>query len=299
MLTIGIDGRFAVRQRRGIGNYSANLLRHLARIDETNRYIIYVDREDEENVLPRGGNFTVKKLFPKDYAFWEQIILPLQAALDRVDLLHCIGNTAPRFLHPRIKLISTIHDAIFFRGEDLFPISTDPLQRRMRRYRQNNIRRSASRLSRVITVSHHSKEALLSYLPSLRPEMISVIPLAPKEEFCQFPHEAAAPSFPEGYVFAVGCREPRKNTMRIIEAFLELKAEKAIPESLVIAGVSDWRKSAFFKRVAVSPHANSVFFTDYLSESELRAHYRGAKIFLYPSLYEGFGFPPLEAMACG
>jgi hypothetical protein len=103
-MKIGIDSRFAIGERRGIGNYTLNLIQNLAGIDSENQYVLYIDRDDDEGVLPKRANFKTKRISPSNYLLWEQIALPLQARRDSLDILHCTGNTAPIFIDKRMRL---------------------------------------------------------------------------------------------------------------------------------------------------------------------------------------------------
>lgn len=97
-MIIGIDTRFTLKKRRGIGNYTLNLVQYLAKIDKVNQYILYTDQPDLENLLPKSPNFQIKVLAPANYLLWEQLILPRQLIQDNVDIIYCTANTAPIFL---------------------------------------------------------------------------------------------------------------------------------------------------------------------------------------------------------
>lgn len=301
---IGIDARFAIQQRRGIGNYTHHLLRYLAEVDDANTYVLYVDKEDTEGILPQQANFHIKCLAPSNYFLWEQISLPLQACRDRLDILHCTGNTAPILLSSRIKLVTTIHDVMYLKNDVVVPTSKSYYQRFGRIYRRVNVPLIARNLTRAITVSHFSKQDIKAHLPSLPEERIAVIPEAANEIF------RVVPQSPEpnvlshlglqgDFLLTLGGLDPRKNTELVIQAFLELRAEQAIDAKLVVVGLPKWRDTYFYDLVERSPFRTEVRFTEFLDEDDLVALYNASKVFLYPSRYEGFGMPPLEAMACG
>jgi glycosyltransferase involved in cell wall biosynthesis len=298
-MRIGIDVRFAVHERRGIANYGLNLVQNLADMDERNQYILYVDR-DECEILPKRRNVVTRVLKPSNYALWEQIVLPLQAVRDGIDILHCTGNTAPVFLDRRIRLITTIHDVMFLKNGEVLPKSVSLYQRAGRWYRRTVVPMTARRLSAVITVSEFSKRDVLKSLPELNGTRVKVTREAPGEIYRAVDRTAAARrirekyAFDADYILTLGAVDPRKNTDRVIRAFADLKRTDRIPQKLVVVGLKSLPQGADGQDLK-----GQVITTGYVCDEELVDLYNGASIFLYPSLYEGFGIPPLEAMACG
>jgi len=304
-MIIGIDARFAVRKRRGIGNYSLKLILNLAEIDSKNQYILYIDRDDTEVVLPDRSNFCIKKLTPGNYFIWEQISLPLHVKKDNLDILHCLGNTAPLFIPSSVKLISSIHDVMYLKDYTDFPQSYSLYQNLGRIYRKLIVPRTVRQLSKVITVSEFSKDDILLHLKSLQDKNIYVTHESANERFKFLRNEKCYDDIKSKYgikhdfIFTLGATDPRKNTERVIKTFLELKSEGSISEQLVISGLPSWKTTPFCSMVQKSKFKNDIVFLDFVSEDELVCLYNYAKVFLYPSLYEGFGLPPLEAMSCG
>lgn len=301
---IGIDARFAIHQRRGIGNYVYHLLRYLAKLDQTNQYILYTDREDSEGVLPNQDNFQVKQLRPSNYFLWEQIALPEQARRDRVNILHCTGNTAPRWIPRKTKLIVTIHDVMYLSRNNNAEVSRSFYQRLGRLYRRIVVPSIVNTISKVITVSNFSKQDILNALPQIPEEHITVIHEAANEIFERIPSEKVRNTLSDlglvdDYILTLGGLDPRKNTELVIKAFLDLRKKQQISSKLVVVGIPNWHDTSFNKIVLESSYHSDVIFTEFLSEEDLVALYNGCKVFLYPSLYEGFGMPPLEAMSCG
>jgi len=302
---IGIDARFAVRKRRGIGNYSLKLISNLAEIDSENQYVLYIDRSDTEKVLPNKSNFCIKKLTPANYLIWEQIMLPFQAQRDNLDILHCLGNTAPIFLHSKVKLISSIHDVMYLKNYSEFPQSYSLYQNMGRIYRNLIVPCTVRRLAKIITVSDFSKTDILTHLNKLQGNNIHVTHEAAHERFKLLRNDRIFEdlknkySIKNDFIFTLGATDPRKNTERIIRTFLELKSEGGISEQLVISGLPNWENTIFGKMVQDSKYKNDIIFLDFVTENDLVCLYNYAKVFLYPSLYEGFGLPPLEAMSCG
>ncbi len=304
-MKIGIDARFALRKRRGIGNYVLNLIRNLGEIDRTNRYILYVDCDDVENILPVQKNFTTKKLLLSNYFIWEQLILPMQAKKDNLDILHCTGNTAPIRMGKKIKLIITIHDVMYLKDYSELPRSPSMYQRCGRIYRKTIVPRAVRNVFKVITVSRFSKNDVIKHLTEVGEDRISVVHEAVDEMFCVLEKNDAVvetkdkAEVSEDYILTLGGTDLRKNTQLVIEAYLKLKEESKISEKLVIVGIPNWQKTQFCKVVQESPYRKDIIVTDFITKDDLVLLYNNATVFLYPSLYEGFGLPVLEAMSCG
>ena len=304
-MRIGIDARFAIQKRRGIGNYTLNLVTSLAAIDSENQYILYTNGDDVEGVLPQKANFKATKMVPSNYFLWEQIILPRQVKRDRIDVLHCCGNTSPILLDRKVRLISTIHDVMYLKDRAKMPYSPSLYQRAGRIYRRVIVTRSASRLSMAITVSEFSKRDINRHIEGLGDERIRVTYEAANECFRPLNKSESVRKiqnqfkFIGDYILTLGAVDPRKNTALIIRSVIELKHQHPIKEKLIVVGMPHWEKTDYYKMIRGSQFESDIIFTDYISEDDLVTLYNGATVFLYPSLYEGFGIPPLEAMACG
>ena len=304
-MRIGIDARFAVRSRRGIGNYTLGLINHLAELDHQNEYLLYVDSDDQERVLPIQENFRARKIGPANYAVWEQLLLPARAKEDRVDVLHCTGNTAPILLDRRIRLVVTIHDMMYLKTGSLLPRSACRHQRLGRVYRSVIVPRAARHAARVVTVSHFSKEEILTHLPFLRDEDVVVVYEAGNDTYHPLDRDDAVQQvrcrygISGNYILSLGGIDPRKNTRLLVQSFLELKHQGTISERLLVVGVPKCAQTMFFDHADSSTCRGETLFLDFVSEEDLLLLYNGATVFVYPSLFEGFGLPPLEAMACG
>lgn len=304
-MRIGIDARFALHNRRGIGNYTLGLISHLAGLDRRNEYLLYVDSDDHSHVLLTPENFHVRKIGRANYAVWEQLLLPARAKKDRIDVLHCTGNTAPLLLDRRIRLVVTIHDVMYLKTGSILPRSASRYQRLGRIYRRVIVPRGARHAARVVTVSHFSKEEILLHLPFLRDEDIVVVYEAGNSMYQPLDRNDAARQIRRrygvsgDYILSLGGIDPRKNTRLIARSFLELKRQSAIAEKLLVVGVPKSAQAMFFDPADSSACRGEILFLDFVSEENLLLLYNGATVFVYPSLFEGFGLPPLEAMACG
>ena len=304
-MIIGIDARFAIQNRRGIGNYSLRLIEQLAKIDKHNKYILYIHQPDSEGVLPCQSNFDTKVIPTRNYFLFEQVLLPNQALNDGIDILHCPGNTAPIFLNKRITLITSVLDVMYMKNKATIPQSESLYQRLGRIYRRVIVPRAIKRSKKLISISQFSLNDIMTHFPKLKPTDINITHLAPNENFHKISSENLKDQvrkilgFSDDYVLALGGYDPRKNTELLIKSFLDLRLSSEIEHKLVLVGIPNWRTSTLYDLAKSSRARESIHFTDFISEIDLVKLYNCATVFLYPSLYEGFGLPPLEAMACG
>lgn len=218
--------------------------------------------------------------------------LPRRVSASGADLLHCPSSLVP--LHIDIPLVVTLHDVI---GWDHPEWLTRANVLQLRHVLPRALRRGAT----VITSSRYSRDRIVEVL-NVRPERIHVVPLGIDERFT--PNSAmddqkrrAGLGIDRPYLVTVGTLQPRKNLATAIEAFERLSCSEDL--QLVIVGARGWRDDALFERIRRSSKAASILMVGHVSDDELVAVYRGAECFVFPSRYEGFGFPPLEAMASG
>lgn len=274
----------------GIGRYVRNLIRNLVRIDNRNSYSLLLNRPDS---LPDTGENlrlrTLKYRIPV-YSVREQILLPFELGKTGPDLIHYPSFNMP--LLGKRPFVATIHDLIY-----LYPQFAPG--RGASLYARAMLNKAAVSSKKVITVSEFSKKEIIRLL-GVKPEKIEVIYNGVDEVFFESPDAAAdrqaLKKFGiEGeYIFYAGNHQPRKNLSRLIQAFLKSGTKKF---ELVIAGKIDPRRAELYK-IADSRAGKAVRFIGQVGEGELPALYRGASLFVFPSLFEGFGLPPLEAMAC-
>ena len=287
-------------RRAGVSQYTEQILHRLMRDvpSSGDRLTVYAG-----NVLPPDGfaPHTVQwraSLLPTERApariAWEQCIAPIITARDGLDVLFCPVNVVP--LTVQTPTVVTVHDLAFLATPEAFHASK-------RRYLALMTRRSVRRARRVIAVSAHTKGDLVRHF-GVQPEKITVIPNAVETRFR--PPESAAEveafktthGLPDRFILFVGTLEPRKNLRRLIKAF-EIIARDDPAIHLAIVGASGWLNSDLAPLVRARGLATRVTFAGYISDEELPRWYQAASVFCYPSLYEGFGLPVLEAMACG
>lgn len=294
---IAIDAHSVGTGLAGNETYAANLVEALAEEDAENRYTVYVTRpEAERRFGGRWPRVRVRKTLP--HTPLVRIPLTLSAELRRrpVDLLH-VQYTAPPFAP--CPVVAAIHDLSFEHLPETF-------RRRSRVQLRLTVRRTARAAAHVIAPSEYTRQDLIkSY--GLDPARVSVIPLAasphfrPVEDAAELARVRARYGIAGEYVLAVGSIQPRKNLSRLVRAYADLRRGRVrsnLPQ-LVLVGRRAWLYGETLRAVEESGAADSIILTGYVSECDLPALYAGALCFAYPSFFEGFGLPPLEAMRCG
>ncbi len=280
----------------GIGTYTRNLLRHLARIDTDTEYVLLCREMDLGVGAQLGPNFrTVLEPSP-NYSIREQIHVPLVLRRERPDVFH-----APHYVLPPLiqcPTVVTIHDCIHLRFPQYLP------NRAAYFYAKASMWAAARRSDRILTVSEASKRDILHYF-DVPPDKIVVACNAIDEHFWVPPAEEDVARVREryqldhGFVLYAGNIKPHKNLVRLIEAFAELRKGGFDDLKLLIIGDEISKLPALRRAVHRHKLHKHVRFLGFLPDETLAILYRLAAVFVFPSLYEGFGLPPLEAMASG
>ena len=298
-MKIGIDARFALRKpRRGIGTYSLHLLNQLVLLAKDIDFVIYTDRDDVEGVLPSLPNSTIKYLRPSSYPLWEQVVLPLAVWRDQIDLLHTLGNTAPLWLPSRTKLVLSLMDVMFLQSGEFIPKPTTLYQRAGRLYRAWVSPVNARRSQAVITISDFSRRDILELISGLSPRKVLPIHLACDPLF-SIANQAESKIADRPFLLCLGAKDPRKNTLRIVQAYLHALNNHGLEHNLVISGYANWEGSPAHRLVQEARAESRVKFLSFVSVEDLASLYQHATALLYVSLYEGFGIPILEAFESG
>jgi glycosyltransferase involved in cell wall biosynthesis len=299
-MRVGIDARSLYRRdMKGIGTYLENLLPALARLDGTQEYFLYHDgRQDTVDRTPPGASFRQRRISAQTgdrYYFWEQLRLPAQVRWDGIELMHSVANTTPAL--KGCPTVVTIHDTKLFEARRARPLA--------RLYTRCLQPFALRRADRIICPSEFTKRCVVETL-AIAPERVEVVPLAVGERFRVLGAAAsiegvrARYELRRGFILSVGGESPVKNNSRLLSAFARLRERGRIDQQLVITGIRS--KSILEAHLAeVKRHAmeRDVVILGYVDEADLVSLYNAADAFVYPSLFEGFGFPPLEAMACG
>ncbi len=292
-MRIGIDARLTHYRQAGISTYTVSLLRALAEVDADDEFTVLQSRKSREHIVT-APNVRRKSLWTPAHHRWEQVALPLELAPLGLDLLHSPDFIPP--FHRRCRAVVTIHDLAFLR----YPETLTDESRRY--YRQ--VKRAVESADAVIAVSESTKDDIVELLGE--PERkIAVVYEAAANRFRPVPPadyvEALRARFDvqPGYFLFVSTIEPRKNLLTLLRAYALLHSgRRASLPPLVVAGAKGWLKEPALDEMVPLPHG-SVRFVGAVTDEELLWLYNGALALTYPSLYEGFGLPPLEAMACG
>ena len=293
-MRIGIDARKL--HDFGIGTYIRSLLRQLARIDHDTEYVIFSRPDDQEALGGLGANFRTAAETAGKYSLAEQIKIPMAIRREGVTLFHEPHYTLPPLV--RCKSVVTIHDCIHLMFPQYLP------NRLSLAYARTSITLAARRATRVLTVSESSKRDILRFV-DVPPSKIDVIYNSYDERFGVEPREEEVVRVRERYqlhdqfVLYAGNVKPHKNLERLIEAFHLVRDRGLDRLKLVLIGDDISKYTALRRAVHRHQLHQYVRFLGYLPEETLAVMYRLAGVFVFPSLYEGFGLPPLEAMASG
>ncbi len=293
-----IDAQSLLEPLAGIGRCTSSMLKALARVDLRNQYYLYYGASFRQSraALPHfdSPNFHKKLIrFPGRVfrLLTEKLnVLPVGSLLGNYDLYHGMNYHVPRVAFPSIVNIYDLSYLLFpqyFTGKRLNDI-------------RGKVASSIKRADRILTGSESTKADIVNFL-KVPVERIEVIQFGVEEAFKPQGSEEAVSirkklSLPERFILFVGTIEPRKNIISLLRAYRKLGR---VDIGLVVAGGRGWLFEEIFREVDRLNLNGKVLFPGRVPETDLPALYSAASVFVYPSVYEGFGFPPLEAMACG
>ena len=294
-MRFGIDVTALPSELYGAGNYIVNLTQTLIRTDPANDYLIFSKPQQAELFAGRGHAQVVRVSLPTRLhrIAWEQTFFPLLIRRYHLDVVHSPHYTSPIlasctrvvtfhdmtfFLHPEAHLL---YKTVFFRA--IMPVS-------------------ARRADALIAISQNTRNDIVRLFP-IDPAKVYTIPYGIASIFRPVPKPMQGRilrkyGLPAQFVLYVGNLEPRKNLPMLLRAFNRL-VQRGLPHALVLAGSRGWKDEEIFATLRGLNLGHRVFLPGYIPQTELPALYSAASLFVYASLYEGFGLPVLEAISCG
>lgn len=293
-MRIGIDARLSYHQPAGISRYTWHLLRALAELNSEDEFIVFQHRKHQEPLIQQA-NFQRSTLYAPVHRNLEQFLLPVELLRHGLHLLHSTDFIPP--LYSPIPSVITVHDLAFLHWPNFLTKDSAAYY--------GQIDRAVRHARHIIVPSESTKNDLIGILGT-PDKKISVIYEAPNPSFRPLPVEetrravTAQFNIPESYIFFISTIEPRKNVNGLLTAFRHLIDKYNIGETgLVLAGSKGWLYEETMELVQKLQLENKTFFLDRVTDEDLHQLYVGARMHIHPAKYEGFGLPPLEAMACG
>jgi glycosyltransferase involved in cell wall biosynthesis len=296
-MRIAIDAHTVGTKLGGNESYAVNLIEALAEIDSVNNYTIYVTtNEARERFNSRWPNFKVRSTLPHTPLIRIPLTHSAELRKHPGDVLH-VQFTAPPFAP--CPVVVSIHDLSFEHLPQTF-------NRRSRTQLRLTVRHSAKRAARILSLSEHTRRDIIETY-GITPQRVTAIPLAAPAHFGPISDNRELQrvrhnyGIDRDYILSVGSIQPRKNLARLVRAYASLRGEGSADKlpRLVLVGKCAWLYDKTLRALDETNVKDAVILTGYVPERDLPALYSGALCFVYPSYFEGFGLPPLEAMKCG
>ncbi|HKW99874.1 MAG TPA: glycosyltransferase family 1 protein [Bryobacteraceae bacterium] len=291
-MRFAVDAHAIGRHLTGNEVYVRSLLNGFAALDRESEFIAYLSTDDAEAWVP--ARFPVRRIAGNPFVRLG-CDLAYKVRQDRPQLLH-VQYTAP--LGCPVPVVVSVHDVSFIEHPDYFPFFRS-LQLRL------TVRRTIQRAARILTGSEFSRDSIARAY-DLDPERITVVHNASAAGYHQVRREAALAAVEERfkitspYILSVGDLQPRKNHVGLIEAFAALlRTQPGLTHELVLAGKETWFSPRVREAAKRSGVADRIRFLGFVTDEDLLHLYNACELFCFPSFYEGFGLPVLEAMACG
>lgn len=297
-MRIGIDARFyGGEQSKGLGRYTQKLIEYLAKTDQENEYIVFLQEKEYKEWKITNKRFKIVKAPYRWYTLSEQIFMPLKIKRAKVDIMHFPHFNVP--LLYRDKFIVTIHDLVITHFPTQRATTLAPWMYKIKQLAYKSVIRHAAKNShKIITVSDYSKKDIIKYfkLPEAKVEVTyeAADDFKPSKEGAEVLKRY---NIKKPYLLYVGNAYPHKNLEVLLKVVKELKQKKELDWTLVFVGKPDY----FYKRLKQNVWAQDldeqIIFTGFAPDAHLPILYEQALAYIFPSKYEGFGLPPLEAMS--
>ncbi len=291
-MKIAIDGRaLTVKKPAGKEKFVINILKELFRIDKSHHYILYLNQNFDKELPP---NFS-QKIIKAPNIFWHFFVV-FDLIFERPDLFFAPVSYIIPVLNFFSRNIIVIHDlCVFLSIKTGVNLKTKIIEKMF-------LKPALRNSQKIVTVSNSTKQDVIRYF-KISSQKISVIYHGSPQgtQLASNPEKILTKyNLPNNFILFIGTLEPRKNLVRLIEAYHLLNQKSKIKnQKLVIVGKKGWFYQEIFNKVKELKLENEIIFTGYVPDEDLPYLYKAATCFVYPSLYEGFGLPPLEAMACG
>ncbi len=300
-MRIGLDGFPLLTPLTGVGHYTFELARALALLAPSDEFELVAPSAFPSPITEEirlNGPDNLRAVDAEANSIrrrrWWAVGLPLYLRKASLDLFHGTNYEVP--LWSKRRSVLTIHDLSILLHADTHK---SDLARRARR-RLPVMARSASM---IITAAECMKREICEHL-NIKADRVAVTPYAPRSGFQAVPAEQANETkqrlgIEDEFILFVGTVEPRKNLLTLVRTFEQILRQTSHRPQLVVVGAKGWLMDELLAFIKQSPVSDRLLLTGYLDDDDLRALYSSCRVFVYPSIYEGFGLPPLEAMACG
>jgi glycosyltransferase involved in cell wall biosynthesis len=297
-MRIALDGLPLTETLTGVGHYTLELVTHLANSFEDDEFIVVSPRPflrsiDKKTNRCRNLRFIRSTVNPIT-RYWWSIGLPRYIRKNEIDLFHGTNFEVP--LGVACPRVLTIHDLSHLLHPETF-------ETRIVRRSRRRLPLMARAATMIVTPTEAVRGEVHEYLgiPLAR---LAAVPEASRAGVAFVEEEKSWPirqrfGIADNFLLYVGTIEPRKNLLTLVRAFEQVRSRRPSSLQLVLAGRKGWMVDDLFRYLKQSSGAGDVIFTGYVTDNELSALYSSCSLFVYPSLYEGFGLPPLEAMVCG
>ncbi len=301
LMRIMIDARSVDTRQSGVGNYVTHLIKGLREIDKKSHYVLMVTAKQKDKIIetfPSFDTYTVpfsneNHILGDAWEFW---MLPKLLKKKSIDVFHGPAFLAPPFQNG-FRSVATIHDLVAFHHPKTIPAKYAIYMRFL-------IRMMIKRAGRIITDTACIKEEIIDFF-KIDPTRIFPVPIAVSEQFRPLEDQGLVDQvkkrygIQKRYFLYVGNIEPRKNLSRLFLACDSIREKLSDDFQLVVTGKKGWLYREIFETLAGTAFRENIVFTRYVKKEDVPALYNGADFFVFPSIYEGFGLPILEAMRCG
>ncbi|MEM7551853.1 MAG: glycosyltransferase family 1 protein [Bacteroidota bacterium] len=299
-MRIGIEAqRIFRKKKRGMDVAAVQLIKGLQEIDHKNEYFIFVSPNKNNDVIKETPNFRIIEIEKSLYPWWELVALPKAVKKYDIDVLHCTSNTAP--LKCTAPVVLTLHDIIYL--QEISYTKGTWYQRFGNLYRRWNVPKIIDKCDVICTVSDSENQNITNYF-NFDNDRIQTIHNGVGKEFKEEKDEKkllevkSKYGLKKDFILSLGNRDPRKNSKNIISAF-HLLINSGYDIDLFLLDTSEEYVKSVSRKLDDPSLISRINCFDYLPSNDLPLIYSAAKIFLFPSLREGFGLPILESMGCG